>query len=122
MTDDFNPTLFFGLKWDVPLLDSATQFETPVGEACLHCKEPIEIQQQGLLRNYVSGKDEAGNWMGGLAPLHRECDLRMTLGSIGHLERRCSCYGGTEDDPPGMTTREAARAVYEWSVRHGGAR
>lgn len=42
---------------------------------------------------------------------HRECLLRGVIGSVGHQEGKCSCYGGTEEDPPGMTKREAATAA-----------
>jgi hypothetical protein len=44
---------------------------------------------------------------------HRECMVRQVVGSVGHLQRRCPCYGGTETDPPEMTRREAARAACE---------
>jgi len=39
--------------------------------------------------------------------------LRLVIGSVAHLERRCCCYvpGSTEDDPPHMTPRQAARAA-----------
>jgi len=40
-------------------------------------------------------------------------ELRLVIGSVAHLERRCCCYvpGSTEDDPPHMTPRQAARAA-----------
>jgi hypothetical protein len=45
--------------------------------------------------------------------MHVECLLRLTIGSVAHIERRCGCYvaGSTESDPPHMTLREAARAA-----------
>ena len=50
---------------------------------------------------------------------HRECLFRTGAGSVGHIRKRCSCYGGTEEDPPGMTKREAAKAALaEWKLRH----
>ncbi len=52
---------------------------------------------------YVLGGDQA--------VLHRECAARSAIGSVGHIERRCSCYGGDVDDPPGMSKREAAAAA-----------
>lgn len=44
---------------------------------------------------------------------HYECSARMILGSVAHIQRRCSCFvpGSTEGDPPGMTRREAARCA-----------
>ena len=48
-------------------------------------------------------------------PLHEECAIRSVIGSVGHQRKQCSCYGGTEEDPPGMTKRQAARvAMWEW--------
>lgn len=45
---------------------------------------------------------------------HRECAIRMVIGSVAHQERRCSCYvtGSDEDDPQGITTRESARLAF----------
>lgn len=45
--------------------------------------------------------------------MHHECFLRGIFGSVGHLQKRCSCYGGTEEDPPDMTPRQAAKAAVE---------
>jgi len=49
-------------------------------------------------------------WLG----FHFACALRASIGSIGHIQKKCSCYvkeGPTEDDPPGLTKRQAARLV-----------
>jgi len=45
--------------------------------------------------------------------LHNECAARIVIGSLAHVEERCSCYmpGSTENDPPNMTKREAAIAA-----------
>ena len=51
---------------------------------------------------------------------HFACALRATLGPIGHLQRTCSCFvkdGTAEDDPPGLSRRQAARIVADY-VRH----
>jgi hypothetical protein len=45
--------------------------------------------------------------------IHHECLIRAVVGSVGHQLRRCSCYGGDEEDPPGLTKREAARLAAE---------
>jgi hypothetical protein len=79
--------------------------QTPVGEPCLRCEEPIAPGDSGYTMPYVAE--------GGVAEraLHRECFLRGVVGSVGHQQRRCSCYGGTLEDPPGLTRREAAAAA-----------
>lgn len=78
----------------------------PVGERCLHCGEPIAAADTGFITPYI---DRSGGCAA--RAFHRECMLRNVLGSVGHQRKKCSCYGGTEEDPPGMTKREAARAA-----------
>lgn len=88
---------------------------TPVGELCLHCGEPIAIEDSGVIMPFL---DSTGPRQ---AAEHRECLLRQVFGSVGHQRGLCSCNGGpgTMDDPPGMTNREAARAaVEEWERNH----
>ncbi len=89
-----------------PALDGDVAFvPTPVGEKCIQCQEPIADSDSGLLMPFLSeaGPREVAE--------HRECFLRGVVGSVGHQLGRCSCFGGTEDDPPGMTKRAAARAA-----------
>jgi hypothetical protein len=64
----------------------------------------------------------------GGAVWHRECSIRAVVGSVGHLERKCSCYRGAREgcepadsdaaelDPPGMTRRQAAKAAADLFV------
>lgn len=65
----------------------------------------------GFCGESVEGVDESP--IEGAQPLHRECGIRLVVGSVAHLERRCSCYvrDSDESDPPWMTLREAARAA-----------
>lgn len=69
---------------------------------CLHCGEPV-MAGDAKTHTYISSE--------GPRPVHHECAARAVLGSVGHQMGRCSCHGGTEEDPPGMTKREAARAA-----------
>lgn len=55
-------------------------------------------------------------------PLHYECGLRSACGSVGHQARRCSCYGGDDEDPPGLTRRQAARAAMEFFLLNQGCK
>ena len=48
---------------------------------------------------------------------HYACALRAVHGSIAHLQGKCSCHvrdGTHEDDPPGLTRRQAARLVADY--------
>lgn len=78
----------------------------PVDETCLWCKEKIEATDCGYIMEYVG--DEIT-----FAPEHVECMMRSVLGSVAHIEKRCSCYvpGSTCNDPPDMSLREAAKAA-----------
>jgi hypothetical protein len=78
-------------------------FKVAAIPACLWCGEPVAPAEQDPHR--------VGQ------PIHYECGLRCALGSVGHQRRRCSCYGGDEEDPPGMTRREAARAAAKLARR-----
>ena len=72
---------------------------------CAHCDEPI------------LETDERMPFNAGAVMMHRNCGLRGILGSVAHLQGRCSCYvpGSTEGDPEGLTLRQAAEAaVREW--------
>lgn len=88
--------------------EGETLVETPVGVPCIYCASPILAAEMGTMEN--------------LGPLHYECQMRMIAGSVGHQLKQCSCYGGTMEDPEGLTKREAAIAAYKlWkrSMRSG---
>lgn len=71
---------------------------------CAHCDEPIRPGEISVIfRSSPGGPyDEV---------IHEECRIRIFEGSVGHQQRRCPCYGGRSDDPPGLTKRDAARAA-----------
>jgi len=46
-------------------------------------------------------------------PAHQECLFRGVAGSAAHILRKCSCFGGTRHDPPGLTTRQAAKLALD---------
>ncbi len=89
-------TMYFG----PPSLrkDGETQIETPIGRVCTWCDEPVVEGDYGV----INRADQL---------IHYECMIRSACGSVGHQMHKCSCYGGTEEDPTGMTKREAAKAA-----------
>ena len=97
---------WFGESWRAPACDPADQVETPIGVQCAHCEEKIAAGDRGVFLN------------GDPKPFHFECFIRGVIGSVGHQKRACPCYGGCEDDPPGATRREAARAAMEYFEEH----
>ena len=80
----------FKLEWE-------DQVATPIGKICGFCGEAVEEHDMGT----VNGEQV----------LHHECLIRTLHGSVGHQQGRCACCGGTEEDPPGLTRREAAIAA-----------
>jgi hypothetical protein len=89
------------------------QVATPVGVLCLHCDEPIQEDDTGTMEVVLHSNLDTS-----LKPLHYECRLRQAVGSVGHQKGLCSCYGGTEEDPPGMTRHEAAIAATRYFHCH----
>lgn len=71
----------------------------------------------GVTRNYGPGWRSCEWCDEALAPeeieegCHRECHVRQIVGSIGHQLGFCSCAGGTFEDPPELSKRDAARAA-----------
>lgn len=74
------------------------QVAPPVGEACVMCEEPVVAADIGTIS--AAGQVE-----------HYACRMRAITGSVGHQMGRCSCFGGSEEDPPGMTRKQAAEAA-----------
>lgn len=83
----------------------------PVGTKCLLCEEVFIDGDKGFLVPYSGpdGDSEVGQ--------HRECFFRSIFGSVGHQKKKCSCFGGTEEDPPGMSKRQAAIAAFDFYTR-----
>lgn len=65
---------------------------------CDYCEEPFDAGERAPNRG---------------ADLHRECLFRAVAGSVAHIQWRCRCYvtGSDENDPPGITLCQAARAA-----------
>lgn len=101
---------YFGEHWGVALLDGLRLGATPVGQSCSYCHESIQDGERGLWRPCIRAIGEDPS----IEPVHAECDFRMVMGSVGHIMEKCSCHGGTEEDPPAMSNREAAIAA--WNV------
>ena len=84
-----NTTLFFGQRWDAPIVDDARPTPTPVGQLCYDCCEPVQDGDRGFLRAVVRIGDD-GQPFGSAEPVHAECDLR---GVLGHQVGVCHCTG-----------------------------
>ena len=85
--------------------DWERQVPTPLGAQCILCEELIDEGDRGQI-----------NLVGQIT--HYECQMRVVVGSVGHQMGKCSCYGGTDEDPPGMTRRQAAIAACKLFYRN----
>lgn len=104
---------WFGKAYGAPYEADTPHADTPVGELCWRCDEPIGPDDSGLLIPHWGGADR-GSWH----PYHYDCHMRGIIGGLNHLRGSCTCCGGTEPpDPPNMTKREAASAaVALWAL------
>lgn len=70
--------------------------------ACFYCDEAVLATD---LSETVGGRT-----------VHVECAARAVIGSLAHLMRRCTCYGGTasDADEPTISRREAAKRAYDY--------
>jgi hypothetical protein len=101
---------WFGLAPWGKICESMPRVDAPVTMCCSYCEERIGPEDNGQV-TIVDGTP--------IQAVHQECLLRMVLGSLGHQQRKCSCYGGTAEDPPGMTKREAAKATVDYLYSRG---
>lgn len=103
---------FFGPEpWGPARDGEAVMVPSPIGELCSWCDEPILAGESGCITPYL-GKDGTE-----LQLQHRECLARTMMGSVGHQRGKCPCFGGTEEDPPGLTKREAAHVALAYLQR-----
>jgi len=72
---------------------------------CNYCDEPVEEGER-----HPAFRSE---------PMHRACGLRLIVGSVAHLQGRCSCYveGSEANDDPKLTKRQAAEEVARFLQR-----
>lgn len=85
--------------------------EAPVGEECMECEEPIADGESGVLVMVGIWVEDVGMVESYPAPVHKECMLRMTVGSLAHLNQECTCYGGNGGEY-NLTRREESKLVY----------
>jgi hypothetical protein len=87
----------------------------PVGELCFHCREPISEDDTGFAIRSIGMPHAFEIGDGTYLIEHRECHLRSLIGSVAHVQKRCSCFvpDADETDPPELTKRQAARLAVE---------
>lgn len=66
---------WFGTSWRAPCCDPNGHVPTPVGQPCMHCREPIKLGDQGLIHTVVHEVRE-GQARFTREPTHLDCYLR----------------------------------------------
>lgn len=84
-----------------------TMTPTPLGQTCYHCEEEIIEGDKGFFRFLWLGYQNSGE--GYYRPIHFECDLRLTMGSLEHQTCKCSCYGFENEEDETKSKRERAK-------------
>lgn len=102
---------WFGESWGAPICKPEDHAEAPVGEPCIHCEEPIQEGDKGIITPFLTDWVDKDTFVEKEVPYHYACFMRNIVGSLAHINKTCSCFGGTEEDPPDMTKREAAEAA-----------
>lgn len=118
MPPEIRTTRWFGHPWPSGVCyedDGRLRIEDsvpfPDGLPCAWCTEPFVPGESGVAIPSVHGD-------GSVTPenFHKECMIRMTIGSVAHLEHRCSCHGQHEENT--LTARQDAQATWDWIMSH----
>lgn len=110
---------YFGKPWSPNIRDNYECTATPAGHPCSWCEEEIVEGDQGFVIPYgqaITFNEEEqvfDKMVPTFRPVHLDCFLREVIGSVGHQTKQCSCFGGSLEDPLGMSKREAAKAAVE---------
>lgn len=99
---------YFGAPWAELREDAVVAVDTPVGERCMDCTEPIEDGDQGLMRPGAVPGDGPGGYVLVELALHRECELTNML---SHHAGACGCF------EPDISRRESGRRTLAWMMR-----
>lgn len=101
---DTGETVFFGEPWGVLASqpDGARRVETPIGEVCPTCAEPIAEGDLGFIRVRVRQAGILG--VHEVVTIHAECEA---LDIVGHTFGICICTGYD------TTSRASARLLWK---------
>jgi hypothetical protein len=88
----------------------------PYGERCMHCDEVLDEVAGDGGQAFPCQTTEGAS----IRHAHKECAMRQGVGGLAHLQGRCRCFGGTDDESEqDMTARQEAQAVWAWVKLHG---
>lgn len=119
---------WFGPNAWAPVCEPSELTETPTGQPCLHCDEPIVLGDSGFVMPMwapASDEDLDAVWNGKptrwrITVYHRECFFRGVSGGPEHQLGQCQCGTNprlTVKAPENMTLRQEAQWVWDWVHR-----
>jgi hypothetical protein len=80
------PMVFFGEPWDSPALNGILRVDTPIGQPCNACREPIIRGDRGFIELLTMMDNDPRT--GEVTHIHAECRLEQIA---GHLIGVCAC-------------------------------
>lgn len=109
---------WFGRPWDAPAWEDMPEEDriNVYGMDCGMCGEKIEQGDSGVTMPFVerapiSAISAPQEWISENRPIHVECHLRSSLGSVEHLDSKCTCH---EDGVySSLSYREQAKLVFD---------
>jgi len=112
------PTYYWGRKWDAPMTDDAVLMPEELAEAMFNGEV---VQNCGMCHERMCIEDDL--FLTPSMSTHLECQLRIGLGDVQHLEKRCLCFLGygneiTYETDHYETYREGAQAALQWVLNH----
>lgn len=107
---------WFALAPFAPVCEVTERVDVPIGELCFHCGERFNINDNGFAVPCIAHDEISEIYY------HQECHIRLIVGSVAHQQKRCTCYGGKDEDDPALTRREAAQQAMLMHIRaHSGS-
>lgn len=110
-SDDAQLNQYFGEPWQASVCNEGISVPVPVGKPCSHCKILMTPYDRGVFLADISGER---------SPVHRECVLRMVLGSPAHLRGECMCFNpvnaSCKKEVPTTPEGKRAEAIESWKI------
>jgi hypothetical protein len=102
---------WFGYKPFADICRDHHRVETPIGDPCCWCEEPIGPDEDGFLIPVFTTEGVK------FLPWHSECNFRQLVGGVNHQRGLCACFGGPlPADPEELSCRDAAILAVDFFV------
>lgn len=100
---------WFGESWGAPACEPEWHAETPVGQLCLMCKEPVLAGHQGVLMPFFDGERAT------IVPEHLDCLMRSVLPHGPDCPRCCGLNRDQHEPDCGYWNGSAPACTCKWA-------